>query len=280
MSTKTADATPAVVTDATPALIDLSDDPWAGVSDGDLSPATARSIPMLTLNRKEGNGFTDAETGEARITALDFVWLAKSTSRAWWPEAFGKGEKNPTCRSADGVVPDPQSPEVQSQACATCPQAKWESDDKDFRRCVDTIEMLVFLPDPHGFGRLARVRFGGLAYRPTQAYWDSFSARLPHRPPIAFVSHVELEAVGTDNGVFLVPKFSRVRELSIDEARPLIEERDRRIAEWTATVAEDVATGATREAEATGDGFTGTEPHVPPAPYQDGDFDGTDGEAF
>lgn len=252
--TKT-DNTPAVISDATPALIDLSDDPWAGVSDGDLSPATARSIPLLTLNRKSDGGFFDAETGEV-TTEQDFVWLAKGTTRAWWPEPFGKGDKAPSCRSADGVVPDPTSPDVQSPACATCPNARWQGDDAP--ACKQSIEAMVFLPDPMGFGRLARVRFGGMAIAPAQAYWDSFSARMPRRPPLAFVSHVELEPTKTDNGTFLVPKFSRVREVSREEAQPLIDERDRRIAEWTATVAEDVATGATRDEAPTAD--AGSEP--------------------
>ena len=237
---------PATTADATPAIIDTANDPWADVQDGDLSPATARSIPLLALNRKESGGFIDSETGE-KVTELDFVWLAKGTTRAWWPEAFGKGDKAPSCRSADGVVPDPSSPEVQSPACATCPNARWNGEDAP--ACKQSIEAMVFLPDPHGFGQLNRLRLGGMAISPAQAYWDSFSARLPRRPPIAFVSHVELEPTDTPNGVFLVPTFRRVRELSREEAQPLIDERDRRIAEWTATVAEDVATGATREPE-------------------------------
>ncbi len=242
MTTKT-DTTPAVLANATPALI-ATDDEWADVGDGDLSPATARSIPLLALNRKETGGFIDEETGE-KMTALDFVWLAKGTTRAWWPEAFGKGDKAPSCRSADGVVPDPTSPNVQSQACASCPMSRWNGDDSP--ECKQSVEAMVFLPDPLGFGRLARIRLGGMAIAPAQAYWDSFSARMPRRPPIAYQSHIDLEAVGTDNGTFLVPKFSRVKEYTRSEVQPLIDERDRRIAEWTATVAEDVATGATRD---------------------------------
>jgi hypothetical protein len=242
------DLTPATIGDTTPAALpNFIDDPWAGVADGDLSPATARSIPLLIQNRKSDGGIVDEETGEV-LRAIDFVWLAKSTSRAWWPEPFGKGEKVPACRSADGIVPDPQSPQVQAKACAICPKAKWDDPDPAFRRCADNIEALIFLPQGDA-GRLARIRFGGLAYKPAQAYWDSFMARMPRRPPIAFVSHMELEPVKTDNGTFLVPTFRRVLELRRDEAQPLIDERDHRLEEWTSTVAEDVAAGATREPE-------------------------------
>lgn len=258
------------------AALIAADDPWSDVSDGDLSPATARSIPLLALNRKDGQGFIDTETGEVGIKELDFIWLAKGTTRAWWPEAFGKGDKAPACRSADGIVPDPSSPEVQNPVCATCPNARWNGDEAP--ACKQSIEAMVFLPDPLGFGRLARIRFGGMAIKPAQEYWDSFSARLPRRPAIAYVSHIELEPTDTPNGTFLVPKFRRVNELSRPDAQPLIDERDRRISEWQSTVAEDVAAGATREREdhasatppATGGSEAGT--------YETPDYEG--GEPF
>lgn len=257
MTNKT-DTTPAVPeAPSVPALIS-DDDEFAGVSDGDLSPATARSIPLLALNRKSDGAFIDSDSGEM-TSELDFVWLAKGTTRAWWPEPFGKGKPAPACRSADGVVPDPNSPNVQSQACASCPHSRWVGDDAP--ACKQSIEAMVFLPDPLGYGRLARIRLGGMAIAPAQAYWDSFSARMPRRPPLAYISHVALEPTSTPNGTFLVPKFSRVRPLTRAEAQPLIDERDRRISEWQSTVAEDVATGATRDeppVEAAGGSAPGT----------------------
>lgn len=271
MTTKT-DTLPATITEpAAPALIS-PDDEWADVGDGDLSPATAASIPLLALNRKESGGFVDSETGVKEIE-LDFVWLAKGTTRAWWPEPFGKGDKAPSCRSADGLVPDPASPEVQNPTCASCPRSRWVGEDSP--ECKQSIEAMVFLPDPLGYGRLARVRFGGMAIKPAQDYWDSFSARMPRRPPLAYISHVALEPTETPNGTFLVPHFSRVRPLSRAEAQPLIDERDRRIAEWSAAVADDVATGATRDAEQPAGAPSGAA-GTPTEPYYTDD----DGEPF
>lgn len=222
-----------------------TDDDWASVDDGDLSPPDDRvglSFPLLALNRKVDGGFVDADTGE-KFRETDFIWLAKATSRAWWPEAFGKGDAAPSCRSFDGLKADPNSPDVQNQGdCVTCPHAQWGEDNPD---CRESVEMMVFLPDPAGgMGRLARFRMNGLAVAPTKGFWRSFADRMPRRPAIAFLSHVKLEETETDNGTFLVPRFSRIRELAFAEAKPIIDERDRRIAEWQEHLASDIAEGA------------------------------------
>lgn len=215
-----------------------SDDPWAQVDSGDLSPEPAR-ISHMALNRKVDGGFVDAETGE-KVLELDFIWLAKGKSRAWWPDPFGKGDAAPGCRSFDGVKADPASPDLQNQGdCLTCPHARWANGDPP--ECADAVEALVFLPDPGSVGRLARIRWNGLSVAPARAYWGSFEERLPRRPPMSVVTHVELEGKETDNGTFLVPRFSRRGVLPFEEARPLIAERDRRIAEWQEELAADVA---------------------------------------
>lgn len=239
---------------APPALINTEDDTWGDVDDGDLSPSDLTRIPLLSLNRKIDGGFTIEDTGEITQT-IDFVWLAKGKSRAWWPDPFGKGNTAPDCRSADGIKPEPSSPALQSETCAACPHSRWVGDDPP--ACHDAIDAMIFLPDPLSFGRLARLRFGGLAIAPARSYWDSFSVRLPRRPPIAYVSRITLEPVDTDNGKFLSPRFGRVRELSREEAQPLIDERNRRLEEWRRQVAEDVATAAPAAEE---DGTAGSAP--------------------
>lgn len=251
---------------AVPALIN-ADDEWGDVDDGDLAPDTnASGIPFLQLNRKESGGILIEDTGEV-VRELSFVWMARTKSRAWWKEAFGKGDAAPGCRSADGQVPLDSSPDKQSDTCTACPHSLWDGDDPP--ACSEAIEAMVFLPDPHGFGRLARLRFSGLAYGPSRRYWDSFGLRMPKRPPIAYVSKLTLEPTETSNGVFLVPRFERVGELSRQQAQPIIDERDRRLAEWKTDVAEHVSTGTASDldaADTAGPGpFDGT-----PGDYQPG----------
>lgn len=230
-----------------PALVD-ENDPWHGVDDGDLAAPDGRAgspFPLLQLNRKADGtgGFLDTDTGE-KFFETDFIWLARATSRAWWEKDFGKGETTqPDCRSFDGVEPDKASPKLQNDVCATCPQSQFP-DGGGAPKCSEAVEMMVFLPDSAGgYGRLARLRMTGLGVGPTKAFWRSFQDRLPKRPPIAFLSHVTLEEQSTDNGTFLVPRYSRVRELAFDEARPIIDERDKRIAEWKERLVADVAEG-------------------------------------
>lgn len=238
----------AVESDNLPALIEADDD-WSDVSDGDLTGDTAAGrIPLLALNRKVDGGFTDPETGETGIRELAVVLLARIRTRAWWPEAFGKGDAAPSCRSFDGLVPDPKSPDRQSEVCATCPHSKWTGDDAP--ACSESFELMAFLPAEGAFGRLARIRFSGLAMAPARAYWESFNARLPKRPPIAYLTRITLAEKPTDNGTFLVPVFTREREFSRAAVQPIIAERDRRIEEWKQSVADDVATAtATQHAD-------------------------------
>lgn len=221
-----------------------TDDEWEGVDDGDMSP-TAGRIPYLAVNRNLEGGIADPDTGEVAKT-LDFVWLAKGRSRAWFRDPFGKGDSAPACRSFDGLTADPQSPDMQNGGdCTSCPLGRWDGAEKP--ACRESIEALVFLPDPHGVGRLARLRWSGIAVGPARNYWDSFTTRLPKRPPIAYVSRVTLEPAQTDFGPKLAPRFERIGEIGRREAQPLIEERDRRLADWRADVAESVATAEAGE---------------------------------
>lgn len=226
-----------------PALIDPQADEWADVDDGDLTGDTAAGrIPLLALNRKVDGGFSDPETGETGMRELPVVLLARIRTRAWWPEAFGKGDAAPGCRSFDGIVSDPKSPQRQDATCGSCPHSKWSGDDAP--ACHEAFEFMAFLPDPAGFGRLARIRFSGLAVSPARNYWESFNARMPKRPPIAYLTMITLEEKKTENGTFLVPRFERVKEFARAEVQPIIAERDRRIEEWKQAVADDVQTGA------------------------------------
>jgi hypothetical protein len=78
-----------------------------------------------------------------------------------------------------------------------------------------------------------------MAFGPARAYWQSFKTRLPRRVPISVLTKITLEEKPTDNGTFLVPKFTRERELTIDDARPIIESRTAMTGEWTEQLATD-----------------------------------------
>lgn len=250
----TSAALPALVDETGAALALVRDDEWASVPSSLVSDETATSIPRLAVNRKSDGGFIMEGTGEL-LRSLDFVWMDRTHTRAWWPEAFGKGDAEPSCRSNDGVHPTPESPAQQpgweppidsktkqpvavkpTDSCATCPHSQWNGDEPP--ACALAIEAMVGLPDAmQGSVQLARIRFSGMGFGPARRFWESFSARLPKRPPIAYVSRVTLEPEQTPNGVFLRPKFERVNELTVEQARPLIEERNARIGEWKDVIA-------------------------------------------
>ena len=257
---------PAVVGDEgqgnTPAPIVNEVDEWSDVDDGDLSPASVRGIPHIRLNRKVGiptSGFLDPETGEVGTT-MTAVLLAKSTSQAWWPVPFGHKDSVviPDCFSGDGLAPSSRSKAKQSAACASCPKQRWDDPDPNYRRCSTAVELMVFVPDQIGYGRIARVRFGGLAIAPTEAYWAGFKNKVPRRPALSVLTLIELEPVETPNGYFLVPKFSAVRAFTRPEVEPLIAIQRERIEDWKAAVAADVAAGGS--ATEAGDPTNGAAP--------------------
>jgi hypothetical protein len=235
----------------------LSDAEWDGVEDGHLGNTVQPRLPRLLLNRKAGqaeSGFTDELTGE-RFTDTQFVWLADTMTRAWWPEAFGKGNKAPDCRSRDGIAPDPASPAVQAERCAVCPNSQWVGEESP--SCNASVEVMVYLLDQQ---RLSLVRFGGMAVSRVNRYLGALNAHIPRRPPIAYVTRCELEPVDTANGTFLVPKFSVAGEIPRTQASPLIEMRREKVAEWQEQLAAEVVEGKTREDAATTEYGTDEEP--------------------
>lgn len=234
-------------------LTALADEAWADVDSGHLGDTVQPRLPRTLLNRKADGGFTDELTGDKRVD-LTFVWLADTLTRAWWPQAFGKGDKAPACRSRDGIAPDPESPERQAATCAECPLGKWEAreafdaDEKhNPRPCQSSVEVMVYLTDEQ---RLSLIRFGGMAVSRVSRYLGALNAHVPRKPPIAYVTACELEGVDTPNGTFLVPRFSVVGEIPRAQATPLIELRREKVEEWREQIATEVAEGKNIEDEA------------------------------
>lgn len=235
--------------DAVPAHTLVGTSEWDGVDTGDMAPEPATTfLTLIPMNGKTDGGFTDPDTGETNRLEYDFVWLAKGKTRAAFIEEKNgevvkldynaKDPVGPGCRSFNGVKADPASPLLQNGGdCTTCPHAKWRNNEPPL--CKDAITAMAFIPDETG-GRLASFRFKGLSVGPARNYWRSFDERLPVIPPIAFVTHVALEPVDTDNGKFLQAHFERGTQLTRAEAQPLIDERTRRLAEWEKVIATDV----------------------------------------
>lgn len=247
----------------------LSDADWDGVPDGHIGGAVKARLPRVLSNMKVGqkasaeqkaSGFTDELTGDVFLEA-NFVWLGDTTTRAYFPLPFGEGDKEPACRAADGSHPDPAAPAQQpgwevpanrkghagagtvpAKSCASCPNAKWQGDDGS--ACSESIEVLVYLLDQQ---RLSLIRFGGMGVSRVRRYLGALEAHVPKRPPLAYVTHVQLVEKDTPNGTFLVPQFTPVGEIPRSEASPLIELQAAKLTEWVEQLSADLAEGATRE---------------------------------
>jgi len=83
--------------------------------------------------------------------ALSHTFFGEQKNGVWMQAEYVEGEnKEPTCRSANGVTPDSDAPAPQSAVCATCPQYQWGSaisklTGKPIRACHDS-KQLAILP--------------------------------------------------------------------------------------------------------------------------------------
>lgn len=270
----------------------LSDAEWDDVPDGHVGATVKVGLPRINLNMKVGqkassdtkaSGFTDTLTGAVFMEA-DFVWIGDTVTRAYFPLPFGEGDKEPACRSANGIEPDPRSPAQQpgwqvptdrkgnpgsgtvpTKKCGDCPNAKWIEGEGS--PCSDAVEVMVYLLDQE---RLALVRFGGMGVARVHSYLGALKATIPVRPPLAFVTHVELEEKPTKNGTFLVPRFTPVGDIPRSNAGKLIELQRAKLTEWVEQLQVEVAEGRTRDE---GNGSGGEEPFGDaPAGHEDEEF--------
>lgn len=237
--------TPAVAASNVLAL--PADDPWRDVDDGFIgatAPEVAPTLPLLDFNANMGFGFTDEATGQIYGVGdtVRVVWLAWSESRAWWELEFGKGDKTPTCRSADMLRPDPSSPKPQAEKCAECPRSKWTDDGAP--DCGVRVNVMVYLLDEQ---RITRTAFRGIALRHVAQYIGGFKARLGGRPPMAYVTEITVAEQETDYGPKLVPHFRVAEAIDHAEAAPLIALRDEFLAQWKSLLAEDLAQATQQE---------------------------------
>lgn len=224
----------------TPGVLGLpTDDPWASVEDGfvgEAPPEIAPRLPLLNFNANKGEGFTDEATGEkiGEGDTVRVVWLAWSESRAYWEEEFGKGDKIPTCRSANMIAPDPASPSVQAATCAACPHSKWTDEAPE---CGVRVNVMLYLLDEQ---RITRTAFRGIALKHVAMYLGTFKSSLKGSRPMQFVTEISVHLEDTSYGDKLVPHFRVGEEISFDEARPLIAMRDEFTAQWKSLLAADL----------------------------------------
>lgn len=230
----------AVPVDAPKVLALPSDDPWQDVDDGFVGVAPAEIAPVLPrfmFNANMDGGFVDEMTGEKHGEGAEVraVWLAWTENRAWWEKEFGKGDKEPSCRSNDMIAPDPSSPQLQAPTCAECPNSKWDGDDKP--ACRVRVNVLLYLLDEQ---RITRTAFSGIALKHVARYLGGFKSKLNGRPPMSYVTTIRVVAETTDFGDKLTPNFLLGETIPIDEARPLIKLRGEFLEQWRSLLAEDL----------------------------------------
>ena len=139
---------------------DINDDLSAGVSAG----FAVLSIRGSKWRIKHGGEETPIlNEDDEPMTSLRVVVVKANphVSKNYYEGKYVEGSIDaPTCYSIDGDRPEPDSPEIQNDICATCPKNVFGSriteNGKKAKACSDTRRMVV-LPE----GDLANERFGG-----------------------------------------------------------------------------------------------------------------------
>lgn len=211
---------------------------WDDLDDLDMIPDASSRVPFIRANGNiDGGLFVD----DQRVDEVLCVIAARSRSRAKFEKPWDE-DKNarPICWSSNGIVPDDNVPQRQSDKCATCPMSfEHTPEDQRKRACRSNIELLAYVPDTSDIA-IMRFRIGGISVKHAMRYWASFSTRIPKKHPIGFVTRVTMEPESTPNGNKLAVHFERVKELSRDEVEVFIVDAKRRKAMWQQMIAEDV----------------------------------------
>lgn len=249
--------TPALLDSTLPAVVghdiatNVASAPAIGdFDDLDLDPSGG-VLPLLPLNRKVGQDDSGILVGGERRTEIEFVWAARATSRAHFPRSFDEDpQSRPDCWSSSGQAPDPSVTEPKAKACAGCPFSFEATGGKKSLDgspgCSKNLEALVYIDDA-GMSRVARIRFGGIAYKAARDYWDSFRWGRPRKYAFQFLTRMRLVSVKTDNGNFLVPEFDRLAQLDDAEAVAIGTDARASMGSFTALVSEEIVDGTARE---------------------------------
>lgn len=121
----------------------------------DLTNGVGSSFAVMSFRGKnwsiryqgESTGIEDDE-GEP-LTKLSLVILraSRAITKTYYEGAYVEGaDEKPTCVSYDGVAPDPNSPDVQNNICATCPKNQFGSGNNGKGKACQDNRRLAVLP--------------------------------------------------------------------------------------------------------------------------------------
>lgn len=230
---------------------------WDDLDDLDMVPAgdSAGGVPFIKTNGNIDGGLT---VDGVEVDEVLCVIASRSVSRSKFEKPWDE-DKNarPICWSSNGLTPDDTVVEKQSAKCATCPFS-FEVRGNTKQTCRKNLEVLAYLPKT-GELDIMRFRFGGISVAPANAYWNSFSTKIPKKHPIGFITRVTMRPVETPNGKKLAAHFERVEQLPREGVETLIADARRRKAMWQKMIADDVTSAA---AQSTDGGDT-------PGPFDD-----------
>lgn len=244
---------------------------WDDLDDLDMVPdRESTGVPFVkTDGNIDGGLYMDGQL----VDHVDCIIASRSVSRSKFEKTWEEDKNaHPICWSSDGLTPDDNVPEKQSDKCASCSWS-FEKMGNTKLTCKKNLELLAYFP---GDGELdiMRFRMSGISVAPGNTYWNSFSARIPKRHPIGFITRVTMVPKETANGRKLAAHFERVEPLQRDAVEAVIADARRRKAMWQQMIAEDVTSAGAQADDGNGapGPFDDEPPFVEEAPKVPVDF--------
>lgn len=119
---------------------------------GGLGGGGGLDMPVLSVRGKVFRLRRDGQEVSLKTNVLDVILVGAraATSRRIFLDQYQSGEvKAPACSSEDGIKPDHNAREPQSDTCATCPRNVWTKGPSGGMRkeCDDYKRVLVFIPE-------------------------------------------------------------------------------------------------------------------------------------
>lgn len=169
---------------------------------GDLTGGVSVGFPVLSI---KGKAFHIKQGGEATLvenpndpgepaTSLNVILLKANPhiSKVYYENGYVEGEDSkPTCYSNNGVAPEDDSEEKQSNRCATCPKNQWGSritdNGKKGKACSDSRRVAVAPAGEPDNAMLLRIPAASL--KPLMQYGKALSSKgVPYQAVVTKLS--------------------------------------------------------------------------------------------
>ena len=155
---------------------------------------------------------------ETKITSIEGVIVETYRCNAWWDRNDPREDLRPNCSSLNDCTPLPDSPNVQSENCASCKQNKFGSgvdlngQPSNGKACKNMRRMYVLM-EGHEFPYM--ISLSPTSLKPAKKYLTLLSDK--HRHVATVITKISLSKMTKGSNVFSIVELATVKEINDPE---------------------------------------------------------------